>query len=65
MYQGNHLAEKLRAASVGTGSRPFLRNHQTGEGVTYQAFFANAERMANVLVETGVSPGTVSTEGAT
>lgn len=57
MYQGNHLAERLRAASVGTGSRLFLRNHQTGEGVTYQAFFANAERMANVLVETGVSPG--------
>jgi len=57
MYQGNHLAERLRAASVGTGSRLFLRNHQTGEGVTYQAFFANAERMANVLVATGVSPG--------
>ena len=57
MYQGNHLAERLRAASVGTGSRPFLRNHQTGEGVTYQAFFASVERMANVLVESGVSPG--------
>ena len=57
MYEGNHLAERLRAASVGIGSRPFLRNHQTGEGVTYQAFFANAERIANVLVETGVSPG--------
>jgi malonyl-CoA/methylmalonyl-CoA synthetase len=57
MYQGNHLAERLRAASVGTRSRLFLRNHKTGEGVTYQAFFANAERMANVLVAIGVEPG--------
>lgn len=57
MYQGNHIAERLRAASVGTRSRLFLRNHQTGEGVAYQAFFANAEHMVDVLVETGVSPG--------
>lgn len=57
MYHGNHLAEKLRRASLGAENSLFLRNHQTGEEVTYQAFFSNAERIAQVLVETGVEPG--------
>jgi len=57
MYHGNHLAEKLRAPSLGAENRLFLRNHQTGEEVTYQAFFANAERMAQALVAAGVKPG--------
>lgn len=57
MYHGNHLAEKLRAASLGAENNPFLRNHQTGEKVSYKAFFANAERMAQALVASGVKPG--------
>lgn len=57
MYHGNHLAEKLRAPSLGAENRLFLRNHQTGEEVTYQAFYANAERMAQALVAAGVKPG--------
>jgi malonyl-CoA/methylmalonyl-CoA synthetase len=57
MYHGNHLAEKLRASSLGAENSLFLRNHQTGEEVTYQAFFANAERMAQALVAAGVKPG--------
>ncbi|GHA62775.1 malonyl-CoA synthase [Amylibacter ulvae] len=56
MYHGNYLAEKLRAASLGAENRQFLRNHQTGEEITYEAFFANAERMAQVLVGHGVEP---------
>ncbi|NNE88669.1 MAG: AMP-binding protein, partial [Silicimonas sp.] len=57
MYHGNHLVEKLRASSLGAENSLFLRNHQTGEEVTYQAFFANAERMAQALVAAGVKPG--------
>ncbi|SIT82238.1 malonyl-CoA/methylmalonyl-CoA synthetase [Yoonia rosea] len=57
MYQGNYLAERLSAARKDAGSSLFLRNHQTGEDVTYQAFFANAERMAQALVASGVKPG--------
>ena len=57
MYHGNHLAEKLRAASLGAENSLFLHNHQTGEEVSYKAFFANAERMAQALVDAGVKPG--------
>ena len=57
MYHGNHLAEKLRAASLGAESNLFLRNHQTGKDISYKAFFANAERMAKALVASGVKPG--------
>ena len=57
MYHGNHLGEHLRAASLDADQSLFLRNHQTGDVITYQAFFANAERMAKVLVEAGVEPG--------
>ncbi|MGJ8583479.1 MAG: malonate--CoA ligase [Marinosulfonomonas sp.] len=57
MYQGNYLAERLCAARKDTGNSLFLRNHQSGEDVTYKAFFANAERMAKVLVAIGVEPG--------
>ena len=57
MYHENYLGEALRAASLGADQSLFLQNHQTDDAVTYQAFFANAERMAQVLVETGVAPG--------
>jgi len=57
MYHGNHLAEKLRAASLGAENNLFLRNHQTGEDISYKAFFANAERLAKALVASGVKPG--------
>ncbi|MGB0505417.1 MAG: malonate--CoA ligase [Pikeienuella sp.] len=57
MYNQNYLANRLRQASVSNGNAPFLKNHQTGEMVTYDAFFANAERMAAVLVKAGVQPG--------
>ncbi|WP_282159374.1 malonate--CoA ligase [Shimia thalassica] len=57
MYHGNHLAERLRAASLGAENNIFLRNHQTGEEVSYKAFFANVERMAHALVASGVKPG--------
>ena len=57
MYYANHLAENLRAASLGAENSLFLHNHQTGEEVSYKAFFANAERMAQALVDAGVKPG--------
>lgn len=57
MYQGNYLATRLRLASVGRDDATFLRNHQTGQIVSYGDFFANAERMAKVLVSRGVKPG--------
>lgn len=57
MYHENYLGEALRAASLGADQSLFLQNYQTDDAVTYQAFFANAERMAQILLETGVAPG--------
>lgn len=57
MYDRNHLAARLRKASIGAEDAPFLQNHQTGETVSYGAFFANAERMASVLTAAGLTPG--------
>ncbi len=57
MYDANYLASRLRQASVGAEDSVFLHNHQTGETVSYGTFFANAEKMAAVLIEAGVEPG--------
>ncbi|WP_456385824.1 AMP-binding protein [Profundibacter sp.] len=57
MYNVNHLAKRLRSASLGREDATFLQNHQTGETISYGAFFANAERMAAVLVAKGLVVG--------
>lgn len=73
MYSGNYLGERLRSASLGREGAPFLHLgaegavrlgaegalHLGGQGaaLSYGAFFANAERMAALLVELGVKPG--------
>ena len=57
MYTENYLGERLRSASVGAEARTFLDDHRTGERLSYGDFFANAERMAQVLVEAGLQPG--------
>ncbi|SEA08661.1 malonate--CoA ligase [Rubrimonas cliftonensis] len=55
MYDENHLAQALRAASVGDDARLFAR-HDGGE-LSYGALFAGAERMAAALAAAGVKPG--------
>ena len=57
MYDDNHLAARLRKASIGEGNRDFLRFPGRSDSVSISAFFANAERMAAVLVAAGVAPG--------
>ncbi|MDN5787817.1 AMP-binding protein, partial [Pseudorhodobacter sp.] len=57
MYEHNYLVERLRRSTIGAEDTRFLFNHQTGATVTYGEFFANAERMAAVLVEAGITPG--------
>lgn len=57
MYDANYLATRLRRASLGREEATFLKNHQTGDAVSYGAFFDNAERMAAVLTKNGVKPG--------
>lgn len=57
MYDQNYLVARLREASVGADGAPFLRNHQTGMTVSYGEFFANAERMAAVLIDAELQPG--------
>lgn len=57
MYDANHLAKRLRSASLGRDHALFLQNQQTGENISYGAFFANAEKMAAVLQAKGVQPG--------
>lgn len=57
MYDENHLASQLRAASLGREDAVFLNNHQTGGAVSYDAFFARAEQMAAMLVAHGLVVG--------
>ncbi|MCP5088736.1 MAG: malonyl-CoA synthase [Rhodobacteraceae bacterium] len=57
MYDNNYLVSRLRIASVGREDAVFLADHQTGERVTYGAFFANCEKMAAALVADGLKPG--------
>ena len=55
-YQGNHLAQSLRKASLGREDAPFI-HHPNGETLSYGQFFANAERMAAALIDAGLQPG--------
>ncbi|NOX74613.1 MAG: malonyl-CoA synthase [Alphaproteobacteria bacterium] len=57
MYQENHLAKRIRHASIGREDAPFLEVHPSGKIVSYGAFFANAEKIAAALVRVGVRPG--------
>ena len=57
MYDSNHLARRLRAASMGREEAPFLIHGLSGEVTSYGRFFANAERMATALRRIGVAPG--------
>ena len=57
MYEMNYLAARLRAASVGAETKPFLRDAATGQTTSYGQFFANAERMAAALTQAGLKPG--------
>ena len=57
MYDANHLAHRLRAASVGREDAPFLRHVGTDRVTSYGDFFANAERIANALRRMGVHVG--------
>lgn len=57
MYDVNYLAKRLRSASLGKDAAIFLQNQQTGDAVSYGAFFAKAEQMAAVLVAHGLGAG--------
>ena len=57
MYDTNHLAQAIRAASVGRDGATFLKVHDTGATVSYGAFFGNAERIASALARAGLKPG--------
>ncbi|AHD03564.1 malonate--CoA ligase [Leisingera methylohalidivorans] len=57
MYEQNHLASRLRAASLGREDAPFLHLPASGQTTSYGDFFANAEKLAAVLVDAGVGPG--------
>ncbi|MGB0438869.1 MAG: AMP-binding protein, partial [Paracoccaceae bacterium] len=57
MYDSNHLAGRLRAASITADTAPFLYNHATGLTDRYCDTFAKAEKMAAALVALGVHPG--------
>ncbi|WP_118132852.1 malonyl-CoA synthase [Oceanicella sp. SM1341] len=56
MYDDNHLATRLRAASLGETDRLFAIAG-FGHPLSYEALFAAAERMAAALADAGVKPG--------
>lgn len=56
MYEANHLASRLRAASLGRDDAPFAR--ALGSPVlSYREFFMAAERTAAALLAAGITPG--------
>ena len=56
MYSGNHLANALRAASLGHEDQVFA--YLPGGGaIDYGTFFAGAERFAVAMRDMGVEPG--------
>tara|TARA_R110002049_G_scaffold10127_3_gene50457 strand:- start:165382 stop:166905 length:1524 start_codon:yes stop_codon:yes gene_type:complete len=57
MYDGNHLARTLRAASVGRESAPFSTDPATGQATSLGELWTNAARVASALVNLGVKPG--------
>ncbi len=56
MYGANHLAARLRAASIGREQARFAELADGG-GVSCGAMFEAAERIASVLAAAGVKPG--------
>ncbi len=57
MYQNNHLAQKIRQASIGHDDAPFLKLYPSGRTLSYGAFFGHAEQIAAALVRAGIGPG--------
>ena len=57
MYEVNHLARNLRAASLGFEAATFLTDPASGQNVSHGSFWSNAERMAAALAGLGVLPG--------
>jgi len=57
MYDANFLARFLRQSSLRRDAAPFLFDTDGAVLETFGDFFANAERMAAVLVDNGVAPG--------
>ncbi len=56
MYDSNHLAHRLRQASIGRDEAPFAQLSD-GRTISYGALFRGAERSAAALIEAGVKPG--------
>jgi len=56
MYQGNYLAENLRASSVGRDDAVFAST-QEGRILSYGEFFKGAETYASALISKGLEPG--------
>lgn len=56
MYEGNYLAQHLRASSVGQEDAVFAYVGSQ-DAVTYGDLFKDAERYAAVLMELGILPG--------
>ena len=56
MYQGNTLAQALRAASVGREEATFAIDQDSQQSISYGALWSEAERIASALVALGVQP---------
>lgn len=56
MYHSNYLANQLRSASVNHDDSIFAYLKE-GHQVSYGQLFANAEKIAKVLIQAGVKPG--------
>lgn len=57
MYNTNFLATRLAEAGSNRLNSPFIDQPDLGRVTTFADFFLNAERIAQVLVDQGVTPG--------
>jgi len=54
MYEGNYLAQRLRQSSKHRDAETFIHDDRRNLRITYGEFFANSERLANMLIACGM-----------
>ncbi len=57
MYLNNHLIAKLRNNSINHDSKEFIKILESEKSISYGEFFNNSEKIAQLLMQSGVKAG--------